>query len=122
MSSWGTRACWRRRSSPTCTRRPIRQACVPTHPKRSNALEVFWFTIEFGVVEEDSEVRAYGAGLLSSYGELEVFRNAEIRGWNVAEMETAPTTSRTSSRRHCAGTLDQTAYLLHDYFDAFGQS
>ncbi|WP_229023018.1 phenylalanine 4-monooxygenase [Actinomarinicola tropica] len=49
---------------------------------------VFWFTLEFGVVHEGGGVRAYGAGLLSSYGEIQVFDQAEIRPWDLRAMGT----------------------------------
>jgi phenylalanine-4-hydroxylase len=39
---------------------------------------LYWFTIEYGVLRQEGELRAYGAGLLSSFGELEHCLSGEV--------------------------------------------
>ncbi|HTY72579.1 MAG TPA: phenylalanine 4-monooxygenase [Actinomycetes bacterium] len=48
--------------------------------------KVFWFSLEFGVLREPDGVKTYGAGLLSSYGEIQEFRAAHLRPLEVARM------------------------------------
>ena len=50
--------------------------------------KVFWFTMEFGVMAELGETKAYGAGILSSYGEIEEFGGMDIRPLDLAAMGT----------------------------------
>ena len=58
---------------------------------RKFVADVFWFSVEFGVVAERDEWKAYGAGLLSSHGELGWYSShAEVRSLDVAEMGTMP--------------------------------
>ena len=47
---------------------------------------MFWFSLEFGVVRERGEVRSYGAGLLSSYGEIQQVAGADLRPLEIARM------------------------------------
>ncbi|MFE5915435.1 phenylalanine 4-monooxygenase [Streptomyces wedmorensis] len=48
--------------------------------------KVFWFTLECGVVRERGERKAYGATLVSSYGELDHFRGAEFRPLSIESL------------------------------------
>ena len=41
--------------------------------------KVYWYTVEFGVVKEDDAIKAFGAGVLSSYGELEYMGKVSLR-------------------------------------------
>lgn len=52
---------------------------------------VYWYTLEYGAVEESGRVKAFGAGLLSSFGELQRFESqAELREWDLAAMAATP--------------------------------
>lgn len=62
---------------------------LETQPALGFLSKVFWFTVEFGVAWEDGELRTYGAGLLSSFGELGAYRGAEVRDLDWAAMGTA---------------------------------
>jgi phenylalanine-4-hydroxylase len=46
-------------------------ARVATDQQIEELGRLYWYTVEFGMVEEEGEIKAYGAGLLSSFGELE---------------------------------------------------
>jgi len=82
---------------------------------------VFWFTIEFGVVHEAGELRAYGAGLLSSYGEIEVFRDAEIRSWDLAAMATTDYDITVyQPLLYAAPSFEAIVHELGAFFDQFG--
>ena len=46
-------------------------ARIATDKQLEELGRLYWFTIEFGLVEHEGNIKAYGAGLLSSFGELE---------------------------------------------------
>jgi phenylalanine-4-hydroxylase len=46
-------------------------AVVASDEQLTQLGRLYWFTVEFGLVEEGAGIKAFGAGLLSSYSELE---------------------------------------------------
>ena len=81
---------------------------------------MFWFTIEFGVLREDGELRAYGAGLLSSYGEIEEFRGADIRPLDFGLMATIEyDITKYQPVLFCAESLDQLEDVVGGFFAGF---
>jgi len=91
--------------------------------KRTRAAEdlerlsrIYWFTIEFGTVREEAEVKAYGTGLLSSAGELEAMREVELRPFDLeaaAREEYDPTVFQPVL--FCASSFEAMHGTLKDY-------
>lgn len=80
--------------------------------------DVFWFSMEFGVVREKGEVRCYGAGLLSSYGEIEEFQHAELRPLDVAAMGTAVyDITHYQPILYCAQSISEIEEVIGGFFD-----
>lgn len=63
-----------------------RAALVVTDEQLAEVERVYWFTIEFGLIEERGSVKAYGAGLLSSFGELSAAFSGNVP-WKPFDME-----------------------------------
>jgi phenylalanine-4-hydroxylase len=77
---------------------------------------VYWFTIEFGVLRENGQVKAYGTGLLSSAGELAEMHKAELRPLNLeaaANRNYDPT--HYQSVLFCAGSFDEMYETLREF-------
>lgn len=81
---------------------------------------IFWFTLEFGVVHEGGAVKAYGAGLLSSYAEIETFREAEIRPWDLFTMATQDyDITHFQPILFAAASFEQMLSDLHAFFSSY---
>jgi phenylalanine-4-hydroxylase len=77
---------------------------------------VYWFTIEFGVLRENGDIKAYGTGLLSSAGELAEMHKAELRPLDldaVANHVYDPT--HYQSILFCAESFDEMEHLLRRF-------
>ena len=82
---------------------------------------LYWFTVEFGVVREDSQLKAYGTGLLSSAGELEKMHTADLRPFDLeaaSRQEYDPT--KFQPVLYCADSFEEMYKRLSDYLVRFG--
>jgi phenylalanine-4-hydroxylase len=92
---------------------------LETKEGRDYFAHVFWFTIEFGVLYEGGELRCYGAGLLSSYGEIDEFRSAEIRPLDIADMGTHEyDITKYQPILYAAESLEHLMEVVGGFFDA----
>ena len=68
------------------------RAVAVADPLEQKRIEhVYWYTMEFGVVEEQGELKAFGAGLLSSAGELAQFdRRPALLVWDLDDIAETP--------------------------------
>jgi phenylalanine-4-hydroxylase len=73
---------------------------------------VYWFTVEFGVLLEQGQLKAYGTGLLSSAGELEAMHGAQLR----------PLDLEAASRQEYDPTHYQPILFCADSFEAIYQT
>ena len=53
---------------------------------------LFWYTVEFGLIRQDGDVKAYGSGLMSSHGEcMNVMQgHCAVRDFNLDEVVNTP--------------------------------
>ena len=64
---------------------------APDDDAAERIARLYWYTMEFGVAEEAGQLKVYGAGLLSSFGELGRFECEEtLRPFDVEEIVNTP--------------------------------
>lgn len=81
---------------------------------------VYWFTIEFGVLRENGQIKAYGTGLLSSAGELAEMHKAELRPLDIevaANLVYDPT--HFQAMLFCAESFDEMYQSLRAFLTAW---
>ncbi|RKT19960.1 phenylalanine-4-hydroxylase [Streptomyces sp. 1114.5] len=80
--------------------------------------DVYWFTLEYGVLEEHGRPRAYGAALLSSYGEMRQLHRCRIRPLDIdAVLATEYTISGYQPVLFSARSLEEVTDVLAGFLD-----
>ncbi|PRY59475.1 phenylalanine-4-hydroxylase [Knoellia remsis] len=91
---------------------------VETDEAMKFVADVFWFSMEFGVMREHGEVKAYGAGILSSYGEMDEFAHMELRALDLADMGTLNyDITQYQPVLFCAESLDELEDVVGGFFE-----
>ncbi|TSB39153.1 phenylalanine 4-monooxygenase [Streptomyces benahoarensis] len=83
---------------------------------------VYWFTLEYGLAWEHGRPKAYGAALLSSYGELARFPQADIRPFHLPDLVRLP--YQVAGYQQVLFAVDSLPHLsevLHDFLDDFDE-
>ncbi len=86
---------------------------------------LYWFTVEFGLIEEGSEIKAFGAGLLSSYSELEHAFSDEVERRKFSLEEVINTPYDYSDMQPLLFVIPSYAYLKQvtkDFIRRFGKT
>jgi phenylalanine-4-hydroxylase len=77
---------------------------------------IYWFTIEFGVLRENGQIKAYGTGLLSSAGELAEMHKAELRPLDInAAADHVYDPTHYQAELFCAESFDQMYEMLREF-------
>ena len=90
-------------------------------------MQCYWFTVEFGVTRQNGELRAYGAGLLSSFGELEwclsgrALRVSAILTYVAGKPELRQFEPETTGTQKYPITEHQPVYFVTDSFESAKQ-
>jgi phenylalanine-4-hydroxylase len=81
---------------------------------------LYWYTLEFGVVREEGRLKVFGAGLLSSFGELGRFETEEgLDDWDVERIAATPyDPTHYQARLFVAPSFD---VMCRDVLSALGQ-
>lgn len=74
---------------------------------------LYWYTIEFGLIREQGEIRAYGAGILSSSGELQHAVTSPLPQRLPLSLE------RTMRTRYKIDSYQQTYFVIDDFQQLF---
>ena len=78
--------------------------------------KIYWFTIEFGVLREGGDPKAYGAGLLSSAGEMQGLPKTEMRPFDLEAIgRTEYDVTMFQPFLFCADSFDHMYQSMKDY-------